>query len=789
MDNQENTAGSSQPISQPSQQPRPEQNITAAKKPHGFANFLKTKGIAIILVIIILFIISNLIAPSTYCNAISGFFCKTPTLTNLGKASFYFSQNTTNTIYNVELACSTGVNASTIPPQTSEFEFLSNIDPAIAASTFAFGQGTGKGSAEGSLVGNWSGSGSSVGFSGVWSGNATGTGIGVINNNSKPVNISFVSDQLNGPFSGSAYATASGTGSMSGIWSWNKFSGTFSGSNISGTWQGKASGSFTGSISGSGNSGGGSGTWQGTGNGTFNGTYLGNYVFGTFELNAKGVLSAGGFQISKNSGPVSGSWSTTSLSGSAVVDIYSPYNTIVFKESGLSNTIWNVTLNGVTEQSSTSTIIFNESKSGNYLYSVGNVIGYVAAPSSGSVSFSPPTPTVVEINFSQLKTLTMHVIGNGTVNPSTGVHIYPYGTKVNISANESTAFLNKTFFSYWYGTGIGSYSGSSKNVTLTMDNNITETAIFGKMGTVTFIEFGLPKTSNIIWNVTLNGVTEQSSTSTIIFNEPVSGNSPLLSHFTVGNVIGYVAVPSNGVVRTPITPESVEINFSPIKIISNKTSTLTMRVIGNGTVNPSTGVHIYPYGTKVGISESAFPNSNYTFYNWSGTGIGSYSGSSKNVTLTMDNNITETAIFAKPNTITIINPNDTNGTQWSITFNGNTTTTTNSFVVFSVSKSGNYSYDILPISGSVPFTAPFPSIVQLSFGQLIASKLPSNTLVNVSNLQCFNINDTLLSSKIGTYPPLYLWIKYTTNNCLPGELNCQTNTKEIAVISAPVKNA
>ena len=61
------------------------------------------------------------------------------------------------------------------------------------------------------------------------------------------------------------------------------------------------------------------------------------------------------------------------------------YN-VTFTETGLaSGTTWSITLNGTTESSTTSTILFSEIN-GTYTYSVANVSGYTVSPLSGSVT-------------------------------------------------------------------------------------------------------------------------------------------------------------------------------------------------------------------------------------------------------------------------------------------------------------------------------------------------------------------------------------------------------------------
>ena len=95
---------------------------------------------------------------------------------------------------------------------------------------------------------------------------------------------------------------------------------------------------------------------------------------------------------------------TVTSNGSAVLTVYnlagdptlywkySPdaslpsYYNITFTETGLpSGTSWSVTLNGVKESSTASTIVFSE-LNGTYTYTVNSVSGYTVSPSSGSIT-------------------------------------------------------------------------------------------------------------------------------------------------------------------------------------------------------------------------------------------------------------------------------------------------------------------------------------------------------------------------------------------------------------------
>jgi uncharacterized repeat protein (TIGR02543 family) len=85
------------------------------------------------------------------------------------------------------------------------------------------------------------------------------------------------------------------------------------------------------------------------------------------------------------------------------------------------------------------------------------------------------------------------------------------------------------------------------------------------------------------------------------------------------------------------------INNATLFAVGNLTTAyfLTMNAGNGGTVNPVSGW--YSPGQLVAITAVAGPG--YTFSGWSGTGAGSYTGTTNATTITMNGNVTETANF------------------------------------------------------------------------------------------------------------------------------------------------
>jgi len=92
-----------------------------------------------------------------------------------------------------------------------------------------------------------------------------------------------------------------------------------------------------------------------------------------------------------------------------------------------------------------------------------------------------------------------------------------------------------------------------------------------------------------------------------------------------------------------------------------------------GTTSPAPGTYSYLAGSTVtNICASNYYD--FVFAGWTGSGTGSYTGSSMCISVTLITGITETANFNQLNTVTITESGLPPGTQWSSTFNGVTET-------------------------------------------------------------------------------------------------------------------
>ena len=208
------------------------------------------------------------------------------------------------------------------------------------------------------------------------------------------------------------------------------------------------------------------------------------------------------------------------------------------------------------------------------------------------------------------------------------------GTVVNLKESPNTGYE----FINWTGVGTNSYSGNATNINITMNSNTTETASFKTIPTtynlgmkINNATFGTitPSVGNYVYN---------NNTVVDISAVPNSGYEFVEWNGTgIGNYTGT----SNSIELTINHNKTEEAVFEKIPTTINYT--LTMNILGSGSISPATGS--YKAGSIVKIT--ATPGSNYTFVKWIGSGNESYSGLNESVNITMNSNITESAYFVK----------------------------------------------------------------------------------------------------------------------------------------------
>jgi len=245
--------------------------------------------------------------------------------------------------------------------------------------------------------------------------------------------------------------------------------------------------------------------------------------------------------------------------------------------------------------------------------------------SQGHVFYVNLLPAIQKFNL----TVRFNPVGGGTVSltppgevvsspPEIIVRSYDEGTIVNVSASPASGY----YFSYWSGDA----SGTTPNVSITMNTNKDITANF----------------TQIPQNVTLT--THIDGSGTISLNPP-GGVYPQ------GTIVTASAIPSTGwefdywsgdatgnnptITITMNTNKDITAHFKAITV----NYTLTTHVDGSGTISLSPSGGTYPSGTLVTVS--ANPNTGWSFDYWSGDAM----GTNPTITITMNTNKDITAHF------------------------------------------------------------------------------------------------------------------------------------------------
>ena len=228
---------------------------------------------------------------------------------------------------------------------------------------------------------------------------------------------------------------------------------------------------------------------------------------------------------------------------------------VTFTESGLlPGTTWSVTLNGLTQSSSASTITFSGLTEGSsFSYTVGAVNGYTVSPGPGSGTVPASVPiTFTGTTGTFAATFTESNLASGTV---WSVTLAGVGTRSTTGTTISFAGLSVgTTYDYTIGAVSGYTTTTSTGVVSSGFPSVTVafTAVSGTF-TAVFTESGLA--SGTVWSVTVAGVGTRSTTGTTISFPDLSSTAAYT--YTVGAVSGYTSSPSSG----PVTA-SVPITFS-----------------------------------------------------------------------------------------------------------------------------------------------------------------------------------------------------------------------------------
>jgi hypothetical protein len=249
---------------------------------------------------------------------------------------------------------------------------------------------------------------------------------------------------------------------------------------------------------------------------------------------------------------------------------------------------------------------------------------------AGAISHivAPTTKTTYTAKFGTQYYLTMSAGTGGTVSPLSSWRTA--GTSVSISATPSNGYS----FNHWTGSGSGSFSGTTNSVNITMNGPITETAAFQLPPTVHVTVQTTPAGRTFSVDGTSYSATQvfewvTGSTHTIATTTPQSGDPGVRYYFSSWSDGGAI---SHTVAPTKTTTYTAKFGTQYY---------LTMSAGTGGHVSPGSGWKTS--GSTVSIS--ATPSTGYSFSNWTGSGTGSFSGTTNPVNITMNGPITEAATF------------------------------------------------------------------------------------------------------------------------------------------------
>lgn len=371
---------------------------------------------------------------------------------------------------------------------------------------------------------------------------------------------------------------------------------------------------------------------------------------------------------------------------------------VTFTESGLpSGTSWSVALNGITNSSQTTTIVFSM-PNGTYAYTVRTAAAYTAHPSSGSVTvqglsigqaitFRAGTPSTYTVTFTEsglTSGTNWSVTLNGAANSSTTTTVGFFvqnGTYAYIIGSIAGYFPTPT-------SGSVSVSGASSAISIA----------FASIGpgnyVVTFTESGLATGAS--WSVTLGVIVKTSVGPTIGFIEANGSYA-----YTVGVVAGFSASPASGTATVSGAPAGIAVTFTA-GAPSTYAVTFTESGLASGASWAVTLNGVLQSSTTTSI---AFSVANQTYAYSVGT-VAHFTASPSSGTLTVNGSaveiaVTFTAVSGQTFAVAFTESGLAPGTSWGVIFAGNLKTSTTPAIGFVVAN-GSYAYTVNAIPG---FTA------------------------------------------------------------------------------------
>jgi len=432
--------------------------------------------------------------------------------------------------------------------------------------------------------------------------------------------------------------------------------------------------------------------------------------------NAYTVGSISGYSATPSSGTVSSGGTQAIAFAQSSTTTY----TFTFSESGLpSGASWGVTCNGQSVSSSTGTLQFSGLAAGSYPFTVSAPSGYSATPSTGSIQVSSSSLTQA-ITFAQSSSST-YTFTFGQIG-------LPSGTSWTVNCN-GLSMPSTTLTVQFAGLAAGTYPfsvtvpiGYSANPTSgniqVSSTSLTQSIVFTQVPTYnyTFYESGLPAGSS--WRVTVDGQSMSSTDSSIQFIGLVAGTHP----FTATTVLAYTASPSSGQVTIGGSSSSQSILFSPITYTftfseSGLPSGASWGVTCNGqSVSSSTGT----------LQFSGLAAGSYAFNVTAPSGY-SANPSSGNIQVSSSSSTQSITFSAVTYSFTFTETGLPSGTSWSITCNGQVSSSVSTTITLFGLIATTYQYAVTspgyfssPSSGQMTITNSSTNTLTVTFTSLAA---------------------------------------------------------------------
>ncbi|MGA7923344.1 MAG: hypothetical protein WCA77_05155, partial [Thermoplasmata archaeon] len=184
---------------------------------------------------------------------------------------------------------------------------------------------------------------------------------------------------------------------------------------------------------------------------------------------------------------------------------------------------------------------------------------------------------------------------------------------------------------------------------------------------------------------------------------------------TASAALTFFAVPG----ELPLDLEGPVVEYSPtVRLVSSGNTTVTVganpisvnvsfteQAWVNVSAAPQDGGGVYPlskwWNVSTNVSINAGAETGFTFGHWSGSGLGSYSGTRNPADLVVDGPITEVAVFGGGFNVTFVERGLATGTAWTVDVEGQSLTSYDAMMSFQ-RVNGTYSFSVDSLEGFSP---------------------------------------------------------------------------------------